>query len=160
MPYLDKEKAKIWREKNKESLAEYNKQYRQKNKKIINERNKKWREKNKEKKKEIDHAYNTSLRGRFNTTKGNAKRRNKIFTLTFEEFCKEIAAPCYYCNNQLGEKSTMGSGLDRLDNTKGYELGNVRSCCGSCNQIKGEILTPEETLAAIKAITDYRKQNK
>jgi hypothetical protein len=152
----DKNKQKEWREKNKEKLKNYRSEWGKKNRKKLSERLKKWCEENPEKCQIYDKKYNSSLKGRFNTTKGNAKRRGKNFTLSFEDFCNTIIEPCYYCNNKLGEKSTMGSGLDRLDNNKGYEIGNVKSCCGNCNQIKGEILNVEETMAAVKAILKIR----
>jgi len=64
-----------------------------------------------------------------------------------------MASSCHYCgavpNNfsksyttpasdpQL-EKGAFYSGLDRLDNSKGYEPGNVVSCCKPCNWAKGK----------------------
>jgi hypothetical protein len=44
-------------------------------------------------------------------------------------------------------------------NTKGYISENVVSCCGLCNSLKRDNLSPEETLAVISAIIEYRKNN-
>lgn len=148
--------TKEWRKKNREHLNEYRNEWAKQNRDKINKQRKEWIKNNPEKKKAQHKKYNTSLKGRFNTSKGAAKRRNKTFTLSFEEFCKVISEPCIYCNNELGNKSKTGSGLDRLDNAIGYELSNVQSCCKYCNQIKGEILTVEETKAAVKAILKVR----
>jgi hypothetical protein len=30
----------------------------------------------------------------------------------------------------------MVNGIDRMDNTKGYVLGNIVSCCTECNYVK------------------------
>jgi hypothetical protein len=35
-------------------------------------------------------------------------------------------------------------GLDRIDNEQGYELANLRPCCGPCNAIRSTILRPDE----------------
>ena len=67
--------------------------------------------------------------------------------------------PCHYCNYQLGQQSNS-SGLDRLDSSKGYIKDNVVSCCYKCNRIKNNFLTEEETLAAVKAILNFREENR
>jgi len=97
---------------------------------------------------------------RFSHAQGMAKQRNIIWTLDFTDFCSLIEEPCFYCQNQLGAPVETGSGLDRLDNTRGYELGNVVSCCQQCNEIKMDKLTPEETIAAVDAILTVRNKNK
>lgn len=96
---------------------------------------------------------------RFANAKSAAKSRRKEFTLTQEEYWKEVKKPCYYCNNRLGKQVEYASGLDRLDSSKGYISGNVVSCCRICNVIKSNILTSEETKAAIEAILNIRKKN-
>lgn len=40
---------------------------------------------------------------------------------------------CYYCGGSLPRQ---GTGLDRLDSSRGYELDNVVACCRSCNMAK------------------------
>jgi hypothetical protein len=67
--------------------------------------------------------------------------------------------PCHYCNDELGStRENCGVGLDRLDNLIGYELDNVVSCCGPCNVIRSDKLTPEETKIAIQAVVAFRKR--
>jgi len=57
----------------------------------------------------------------------------------FWKLYKIANTPCVYCNNLLDNNSLFGSGLDRIDNLKGYENENVVSCCKTCNMIKGEV---------------------
>jgi len=66
-----------------------------------------------------------------------AKRKNLTFDILFEDFNKLIFLPCVYC----GYKPTPPerNGLDRIDNTKGYELSNTDPCCHPCNQMKGKL---------------------
>ena len=61
---------------------------------------------------------------------------------------------------KLGKPVKRSTGLDRLDSDGCYELTNVVSCCYSCNTIKNNILTPEETKIAVKAILDFRALQK
>jgi hypothetical protein len=76
-----------------------------------------------------------SLKGKFAMGKHNAKTRGLAWTLTLEEFEPFIKEPCYYCNEYNLPETCCG--LDRLDNRKGYILGNVKSCCKVCNNVKG-----------------------
>jgi hypothetical protein len=76
--------------------------------------------------------------------------------LTREEYCDIFKAdpPCIYCHSKI---RGIGSGLDRINNSKWYEVSNVNPCCGTCNDIRGDNLTVEEMKAAMKAILDYRR---
>ena len=40
---------------------------------------------------------------------------------------------CFYCDGDISKES--GSGLNRINNTKGYEVENVKPCCWVCNRI-------------------------
>jgi len=51
---------------------------------------------------------------------------------------------------------TVGSGIDRLDNTKGYIIGNIVSCCTICNIIRGEHLSAYEMQEVAKLICKLR----
>jgi hypothetical protein len=44
----------------------------------------------------------------------------------------------------MPSSSKTGIGLDRLDDSKGYEVGNVVSCCTECNLARGCRFTPKE----------------
>lgn len=158
MPYKDKNKEKEYRKKYRLDHKEDFKKYYNDNRDRINKYTSEWNKKNPNKK-AINKKYNESLRGRYNASKCLAKRRNKSFTITFEEFCELIKLPCHYCNDKFNSKSITGCGLDRLDNRIGYEFENVRSCCKVCNAIKNEHLSVEETMVAVNAIIEYRKNN-
>jgi hypothetical protein len=66
--------------------------------------------------------------------KHSAKQRGYEFTLTVEEFENETDKCCYICGKASNE--THMNGLDRFDNSIGYTVENVRSCCRECNFMK------------------------
>ena len=65
--------------------------------------------------------------------------------LQFEEFVKLTQLPCYYCGASpyqiyLNKNATdneggkfIYNGLDRIDNTRGYDKENIITSCGVCN---------------------------
>lgn len=109
--------------------------------KVWQEKSKRWREANPEKVEE----YKRSSRGKYAQLKRAAKRDERIFEITLEEYMEITeGAVCHYCHGML---SPMGYSLDRVDHLKGYTKDNVVACCGmkngrrsrSCNFIKGRI---------------------
>lgn len=70
-----------------------------------------------------------------------AKRTPVFWGLTEEEFYSIVSEPCEYCG--LENEVTTATGLDRLDNTLGYILGNVVSCCTECNLARGDRFSPQ-----------------
>jgi len=74
--------------------------------------------------------------------KKNAKSRNINFLLDKKEFKVLIDQNCFYCgesaSNTCVNRTDVYSynGIDRLDNSKGYELNNVVACCKICNNAK------------------------
>jgi len=85
-----------------------------------------------------------SMRGVLSDYKVSAKRRKLEFNLTEEQFKELIQQNCYYCGskpNNISKRfncngSYIYNGLDRIDNTKGYTIDNVVSCCRFCNMAK------------------------
>jgi len=73
-----------------------------------------------------------------------AKKRNIAFELSKEEFFEIVSKKCFYCGlephnlkkgfNNHGDFTY--SGIDRIDNKKGYIKGNVVPCCSICNHAK------------------------
>lgn len=61
---------------------------------------------------------------------GAANKRGIVVTLTRSQYEKLRARPCHWCGGGL---PSGGVGLDRLDNERGYEPGNVVPCCEECN---------------------------
>lgn len=76
----------------------------------------------------------TSLHRRWIRHKAIAKSRDIENTITYDDFERVVSSPCYYCNN-----SQKTRGLDRVDNSKGYLLNNIVSCCWTCNSMKGSL---------------------
>lgn len=77
-----------------------------------------------------------------------AKNKHKNFSLTENEFVKLITSDCYYCGSspkntnkkfRTYDKKFRYNGIDRIDNTKGYEIDNCVSCCVICNKAKSTL---------------------
>lgn len=76
--------------------------------------------------------------------KRKALKRNYVFELSLDEFMEIINKPCHYCGTaksntwryNKGSVTIEYNGIDRKDNSKGYIIGNVVSCCGTCNRMK------------------------
>ena len=90
-----------------------------------------------------------------NRYKQGARARGYEFLLTDDEFDKLTQMSCYYCGTPPSqiffrkgslEKYTY-SGVDRVDNTKGYTHDNCVSCCDECNYAKKGV-TPRIIRAA------------
>ena len=88
----------------------------------------------------------------------NKNKYKKQMLLSFEEF-KEVFADgkCSYCGNKIGRG---GIGLDRLNNNEPYRKGNVTPCCGKCNRLRQDLLTPQETKEVLNLLKKLRgKEN-
>lgn len=94
---------------------------------------------------------------RFAQARGCARHRGRVWSLTAGEFYALISNPCYYCGDKL---NTFGVGLDRLDNSRGYEPGNVVPCCGDCNHVRSDRFSREEMLLIGKVIRRIKKQRR
>lgn len=79
--------------------------------------------------------------------KKDAARRNLSFELTKDEFKFITKQDCFFCgkppSQELKGKSNFGSyiynGIDRADNSIGYQMSNCIPCCIDCNSIKNAI---------------------
>jgi len=74
---------------------------------------------------------------RVNQIINGAKKRNLEVTISKEEIAEIIVSPCSYCgkpSNLEGYKEA--SGIDRVDNSKGYVINNCVPCCLYCNSCK------------------------
>ncbi len=70
----------------------------------------------------------------FHTYKNNAKKREIGFHILFEEFMMFWQQPCAYCHDDI---KTIG--IDRINNSIGYEVDNLVSCCTKCNWMKSDL---------------------
>lgn len=96
----------------------------------------------------------------FNSRKGSAKFRGYDFLLSKDDAKKLFVGECHYCGSvpartsESFDEKFIFNGIDRVDNTKGYILGNVVSCCYTCNLMKNTF-TVEEFLLHIKRIASH-----
>lgn len=89
-----------------------------------------------------------------------AESRELDFELTLEQFLGFIFQECFYCgcnnSNKIisrynSEVFLQYNGIDRIDNNKGYIVGNCVPCCKFCNFSK-RTLTQQEFYSKIKQI--------
>lgn len=72
------------------------------------------------------------------------KSRGLSWSLSYEEAFSILACNCLYCGSPPSQRHTNYpewpyNGIDRIDNNKGYESGNVIPCCGTCNRAKSNM---------------------
>lgn len=147
---------KEYRRNNLEERREYARERYRKNRKDISKRRKELRKLKPEQYHAMDKRGHESLSARFRFAIKRAKERDLAWLLTLEEYSQLIQQPCYYCNDLLKSKVTNAVGLDRIDNSIGYELTNVVSCCRSCNVIRNDVMTSEETKQVIQLLLKIR----
>jgi len=80
--------------------------------------------------------------------KWHAKRRGLSWLIDFKQWHRLVTSDCYLCAKPPMNAFKCGSlkhqhglvfkyqGLDRVDNSIGYELDNIAPCCKICNSIK------------------------
>lgn len=81
----------------------------------------------------------------YNGINKSAKRRGYVFELTREQARKLSQGNCHYCNAPPKQVIRGGgrngafayNGIDRVENSQGYTIENVVSCCKWCNTAKG-----------------------
>ena len=83
----------------------------------------------------------------------NAKRNNREFSLSIEDFSSLVSSDCVYCgeapkevlartgnfygeNHKIVDSGLRAHGIDRIDNSIGYVVDNCVSCCERCNRSK------------------------
>lgn len=102
----------------------------------------------------------------YTAVKTSAATRNLTFNLTKEQVWVLAQEPCFYCNcppsNILRRRrvNIKYSGIDRVDNSIGYEITNVVACCVTCNLAK-RTQSLDNFLRWIKDVyeTCYNKNN-
>jgi hypothetical protein len=98
----------------------------------------------------------------FISLKSNAKSRNISVDIDWKDFYEVAIEDCFYCGAEPIEKtapkkwqpSVKLNGLDRVDNTKGYSVDNIVSCCYDCNRMKSD-LSEENFLRHIRKIYNW-----
>jgi hypothetical protein len=92
-------------------------------------------------------AFNTLFR----VYQKNAKTKKLIFNLSETLFKKLTQENCFYCGsepknvmkNWCDNGDYIYNGIDRIDNTVGYEESNCVPCCKQCNYAKRKISQQE-----------------
>ena len=79
------------------------------------------------------HKFN-DLENYFNAYMKDAKRVGRSFNITIDFFELNTKLPCTYCGKFSDESEMMG--IDRYDNSIGYEPENCVPCCTICNRMK------------------------
>lgn len=101
----------------------------------------------------------------FNQYIYGARQRGHDFSLTRDQFREITKLPCSYCgalpqpvysrNRKVLEVIPyLCSGIDRVNNGLGYEVGNCVSCCSLCNLMKRG-LHVEDFKKHVQKISDY-----
>jgi hypothetical protein len=113
-------------------------------------KNRKVRMENPEKVKEWGRNESKTPQGIFHSYKGGAKKRKIIFSISVEQFSTFIGKPCMYCGD-------IAKGVDRIENSKGYVMENLGSCCGKCNHMKRQWSEKEFIDHCKKIVENYSR---
>ncbi len=102
--------------------------------------------------------------------KHNAKSRGLAFEISFDEFLEIVVKKCNYCpsicENCSKSRHDSGdfcyTGIDRVDNAKGYTIDNCVPCCYKCNYAKRNMSVTEYEdwiLSAAKTIMERNNKD-
>lgn len=118
----------------------------------------------------LDGGVAAAINGIYKGYINRAKKTNKEFTFSQEEFVSLIEKNCFYCEEppsncfnfnklltQAGCKPYYYSSLDRIDSSVGYIQGNCVPCCAFCNTMKMGMLLEEYCLYRIKLYKDHER---
>lgn len=133
-----KECDRRYHEAHKEEKKVYHATYYEAKKTTILARSAEYRKENKEEIRARDNAYRNTRKGKMRHIMSDAKKMNRVITMTDDEIMDMTDMPCEYCGVETEDKVNR-NGIDRLDSSKGYILDNCVSCCGVCNMMKGQI---------------------
>lgn len=98
--------------------------------------------------------------------RNKARKRGYVFNITFDFFRKLVESVCHYCGKEPSNvrkhrdgRTVIINGVDRVDNSVGYEDHNVVPCCAFCNQAK-HTMTKETFLDWIKSVYEFQTRGK
>jgi len=88
-----------------------------------------------------------AFRNVYNSYKCRAERKGLAFSLADQEFKSLTTDECFYCGAPPQNTKKSGyengdyiyNGIDRIDNSHGYELSNCVTCCRLCNRAKADL---------------------
>jgi hypothetical protein len=89
-----------------------------------------------------EESHRTSQKHIYASYRAAALKRNYTFNLSFIQFIDYLYSDCFYCGaspsnyiNKYGF-TYWYTGVDRVDNTKGYSTNNCVPSCKQCNTLK------------------------
>jgi len=79
--------------------------------------------------------------------KNSVIKNKRGFKLSRKQFVELVNQNCHYCNappsnmskTKLYKNYSLYSGIDRVNNEKGYVIGNCVPCCKVCNRMKSSM---------------------
>lgn len=72
-------------------------------------------------------------------------RRDLPNLIKIADYAAFTKMPCHYCGSpptnwtKLANHNIQYNGVDRVDNTRPYEIGNIVPCCKLCNAMKSNL---------------------
>jgi hypothetical protein len=98
----------------------------------------------------------------YSSYKQNARSRKFNFNIDFDYAVNIMKGNCHYCgiepsNTYMKSYYNVNyNGIDRVDNTLGYEMNNVVACCKMCNIAKNNN-TEQEFLEWVKRLSKHQR---
>jgi len=128
------------------------------------EYSKKYYKRNKEMLLGKSRRYLQTASGVYSGLKGALKKRSELNKLKisrddFIDWYNSVEKICSYCKRtskesakdyQSGKPNSPRLSIDRIDNKKGYEKGNMVLACMRCNRIKNDFFTKDEMLKIVE----------
>lgn len=102
--------------------------------------------------------FQKTPKGHYSVVRWNAKKRGLPF-MSQDDFLKwyasEKAEKCFYCGVSREQaypirwsgKTVRRFSVERLDNTLGYSLGNIVSCCIVCNSTRSNLFSRDDMVS-------------
>lgn len=106
----------------------------------------------------INNTKNADVpRYRYRELVDGASSRGLKVEITLEQH-QEILGPriCFYCDENFSKD--RGGGLNRCDSSKGYVIGNLKPCCGTCNRLMSNFTVEQLRSRLIKIHRRLTKQ--
>jgi hypothetical protein len=103
---------------------------------------------------------NPAMNGIYSLYRSKSKRQGILFELNINEFKYLTSLNCFYCNAVPANKNVkttceyIYNGIDRVDNSKGYNINNCVPCCYICNTHKAAV-----TKEMVVKIYNFLKEN-
>ena len=157
---------KEYYEKHRERIIDKQREYYWKDPERYRKYQRDYKKRNIEKIREKDRKYASSPAGIWSGLSRTKSR--KISKDDFIKWYQGVDKICAYCG--ISEKKIEGTTfncwnvnrlqIDRKDNNKPYQKGNLALACPLCNFVKGSYFTYEEMLELGKVIRKINKQKK